>query len=298
MVTLMILPVPDRACSYTPSEVGYSAVVAELRDHGDPGDAPSVPPPLTPVVNATRPSAAEEARTIAAATNAGTLATLTADGDPWASFVTYGLHDGAPVLCVSNLAEHGRNLIGDQRASIAIVAPAAVSGSAGTDPLASGRITLAGTVVRPTGDALESARTAHLAAVPSARFYIDYSDFTLWVLQVQRVRWVGGYGRMDSTSGADYTAAAPDPVAPHSAGAVAHLNADHADALTAMARQLGGYPDATAATCTAADRYGLDLRVTTPRGVAYTRAGYAEPINGIDELRSAAVELTRRARQG
>ncbi len=65
-----------------------------------------------------------------------------------------------------------------------------------------------------------------------------------------------------------------------------------------MAQKLGGFPDATAATCTAADRYGLDLRVTTPRGVAYTRAGYPQPINSIDELRSAAVELTQRARQG
>ena len=46
-------------------------------------------------------------------TNTGTFATLTADRDPWASFVTYGLLDGAPVLCVSNIAEHGRNLAGD-----------------------------------------------------------------------------------------------------------------------------------------------------------------------------------------
>ena len=79
------------------------------RDHGDPGDAPSAPPPLTPVANSIRPSAAEEARTIAASTNTGTLATLTAEGDPSASFVTYGLLGGAPVLCVSNLAEHGRS---------------------------------------------------------------------------------------------------------------------------------------------------------------------------------------------
>ena len=77
----MILPVPDSARSYTWQRLGYSADVAELRDHGDPGDAPSVPPPLTPPVDMTRPSAAEEARTIAAATNTGTLATLTADGD-------------------------------------------------------------------------------------------------------------------------------------------------------------------------------------------------------------------------
>lgn len=263
------------------------------RDHGDPGDAPTIPPPLTEVVNPARPSAAEEARTIAASTNTGTLATLTADGAPWASFVTYGLLDGAPVLCVSNLAEHGRNLAGDPRASIAVVAPTRES-----DPLASGRITLAGVVERPTDDEAAAAREAHLAAVAAAKYYIDYSDFTLWVLRVQRVRWVGGYGRMDSTTGEAYTAAQPDPVVPRAAGPIEHLNADHADALLDMARTLGGYPDATAATCTGADRYGLDLRLETERGMAYTRIGYRTPLNSFDELRSATVELARLARQG
>jgi putative heme iron utilization protein len=259
------------------------------RDHGDPGDAPTVPPPLTPVANPARPSAAEEARSIAASTNSGTLATLTADGAPWASFVTFGLLDGAPVLCVSNLAEHGRNLAGDPRASIAIVAP-----SSDADPLAGSRVTLAGVVEAPDDPA--AARDAHLAGVASAKYYIDYSDFSLWVLRVQRVRWVGGYGRMDSTTGAEYAAAEPDPVRPHAAGAIAHLNADHADALVAMAKALGGYPDTTEATCTGADRYGLDLRVMTERGLAYTRIGYPEPIGSIGELRSAAVALTRLAR--
>nr|ABP43567.1 pyridoxamine 5'-phosphate oxidase-related, FMN-binding protein [Mycolicibacterium gilvum PYR-GCK] len=266
------------------------------RDHGDPGDAPTIPPPLSEPANPARPSAAEEARTIAASTNSGTLASLTAAGDPWASFVTYGLLGGAPVLCVSNLAEHGRNLAGDPRASIAIVAPAMVSNPSATDPLANARITLAGHVEAPTGTERDAAREAHLAAVPAARYYIDYSDFTLWVLRVSRVRWVGGYGRMDSATGEAYAAAEPDPVAPASAGAVAHLNDDHADSLAAMARALGGYPDTVSATCTGADRYGLDLRVDTERGMAYTRIGYAAPLDSIDQLRSAAVELTRRAR--
>jgi putative heme iron utilization protein len=250
-----------------------------------------------------RPSAAEEARTIAASANTGTLATLTADGDPWASFVTYGLLGGAPVLCVSNLAEHGRNLAADPRASIAIVAPntdagAAAAATSSSDPLASGRVTLAGIVERPAGDERAAARDAHLAAVAAAKYYIDYSDFSLWVLRVQRVRWVGGYGRMDSATGDAYAAAEPDPVQPRAAGAIANLNADHADELVAMAKVLGGYPDTTRATCTGADRYGLDLRVVTERGVAYTRVGYAKPIDSIDELHSATVQLTRLARQG
>ncbi|OBA93886.1 HugZ family protein [Mycolicibacterium fortuitum] len=260
------------------------------RDHGDPGDAPSVPPPLTEVIEGARPSAAEEARTVAASTNAGTLASLTADGDPWASFITYGLLAGQPVLCVSNMAEHGRNLAGDPRASISIVAP-----DAGSDPLASSRITLAGVAERPVGDELAAARQAHLDGVASARYYIDFSDFSLWVLRVQRVRWVGGYGRMDSTTGEAYAEAEPDPVSPHAAGAIEHLNADHADSLADMARSLGGYPDTTSAVCTGADRYGLDLRVTTERGVAYTRVGYAAPIGSYGELRAATVELAQRA---
>lgn len=271
----------------------YRANVAN-RDHGDPGDAPTIPPPLTEIADPHRPSAAEEARTIAASTNGATLASLTKTGDPWASFVTYGLLGGAPVLCVSQLAEHGRNLVHDPRASLSIVAP-----NAEADPLASARITLAGVVEQPEGAELDAARAAHVAAVPAAKYYIEYSDFTVWVLRVQRVRWVGGYGRMDSASAADYAAATPDPIRPHADSAVEHLNADHADALTAMARTLGGYPDTESAVCTGIDRYGLDLKVMTPRGApAYTRVGFGGALESFDELRSATVELTRRAREG
>lgn len=79
--------------------------------------------------------------------------------------------------------------------------------------------------------------------------------------------------------------------------AIAHLNADHADALLLMAQAFGGYPDAIGATCTAADRYGLDLGVHTPRGPATTRIWFTDPIAEADGLRSATVDLTRRARQ-
>lgn len=261
------------------------------RDHGDPGDAPTLAAPLTEVVDPTRPSAAEEARTIAASTTIATLASLTAGGDPWASFVTYGLLGEAPVLCVSHLAEHGRNLAKDPRASLSIVAPGAHA-----DPLASPRITLAGYVEHPTDDERDAAREAHLAAVPAAKYYIDYSDFALWVLRVRRVRWVGGYGRMDSASAADYAAAEPDPITPHAAGAIAHLNADHADGLADMARALGGYPDAESAVCTGIDRYGMDLKVHTPRGQAYTRVGFGGPLDSVAQLRAAAAGLVRRAR--
>ncbi|MFJ9369665.1 HugZ family protein [Nocardia sp. NPDC101769] len=260
-------------------------------DHGDPGDAPSTPPPLTPIANTTRPSAADEARTVAAATNTATLATLSADGGPWASFVTYGLLAGQPVLCVSRMAEHGRNLAADPRASLSIVTPELPE-----DPLAGTRLTLAGVAERPQGEEAVAARAAHLAAVPAAKTYIDFSDFTVWVLRVQRARWVGGYGRMDSATADEYAAAQADPIIPGAARAIAHLNDDHADALLDMAHVRGGYPDASAAVCERADRFGLDLRVTTPRGIAVTRIGYLTPIDSIADLRTATVDLARASR--
>jgi putative heme iron utilization protein len=271
--------------------------VTDTADHGVPaGEAPPAPPgPLAPADDAPRRrSAAEEARTILARTNQGTLATLSADGHPWASFVTYGtLADGSPVLCLSTLAEHGRNLQADARASLAVAIP-----PASDDPLDTGRITLAGRAEVTDGDDADEARAAHLAAVPGAHTYIDYGDFTLWVLRVERVRWVGGYGRMASADAAAYAAAEPDPVAGSALDAVAHLNDDHAEALVAMARALAGYTDATSARCTAADRYGLDLVVQTPRGRAQTRVAFAEPIGVANGLRPATVELARRARGG
>jgi putative heme iron utilization protein len=262
-------------------------------DHDVPGDAPSVPPPLAAAAPVRRRTPAEEARTLMAATNVGALATLTLEGDPWGSIVTYGLlADGAPVLCVSRLAEHGRNLDADPRASLVVSAPVDEA-----YPLSGGRVTVAGRARRPRNDdEAAAARAAHLAAVPSAELYVDFGDFSLWLLEVQRVRWVGGYGRMASADAAAYAAAQPDPVAAGAPGAVAHLNDDHADALLAMARAFTGYTDATAASCTSADRYGLDLMLETPRGRAAARVGYASPITSPGGLRAATVDLARRAR--
>src|ERR1700749_1471279 len=131
LVSLTNVNTPKRICVSFPCRTGSTAAVqppqpsglfrsrcdggssltsVTNRDHGDVGDAPPAPAPLQPPTNSARPSAAEQARTIAATNNAATLATLTSDGDPWASLVAYGLLNGAPLLCGSNLAEHGPNL--------------------------------------------------------------------------------------------------------------------------------------------------------------------------------------------
>lgn len=257
------------------------------QSHGSPEDQSAYAEPLRDVAPAPRRSAAEEARTLVAQTTTASLATLSEDGTPWSSLVRIGLTaTGDPVLVVSTMAEHGRNLHREAKASVCV-------GEEGEgDPLDRGRVTLAGAVV--PGD--DAALRAYEDAVPTARGMAKYADFDVWVLRVDRVRWVGGFARMDSVTAADYAAAAPDPTGAAGPGAARHMTEDHADALLLMARHLGGFPDAETARCLRCDRLGLDLAVTTPRGPGSARIAWAQPVTQAGGLRAAAVELTQRAR--
>lgn len=98
-------------------------------------------PDIAPLArNGNRRSAAEEARTLVASSSSGTLGTLSEDGTPWASLVTYGvMSNGSPVLCLSTLAEHARNLERNRQASLMIADPNHTG-----EVLAGGRVTLAG----------------------------------------------------------------------------------------------------------------------------------------------------------
>ena len=235
---------------------------------------------------------AEEARTLVSSTTVAYLATVGEDGAPWCSLVVFGpTAQGDPVLLVSTMAEHGRNLLRDRRASLALSDP-----STSGDPLDQPRITLAGRVVQPTGVRAEQALAAHVAAIPGATLYAGWDDFTLWVLEVERVRWIGGFAVMETIGADDYRAAEADPTATVAATAVAHLNDDHADALLAIARELGAVRGAVSAVCTGIDRYGIDLSCAGAREATTVRVTFDEPLAKAADVRPATVELARRAR--
>jgi putative heme iron utilization protein len=213
-------------------------------------------------------------------------------GTPFASVAPFGLDPlGHPILCVSALAEHTRNLRADPRGSLLIAAHV----PPGTDPLALGRVTLVGEVEPIGPDARDEARSVHLAGNPHASTYIDYGDFSLWRLRPQSIRYVGGYGRMSWVDVDDWAAARPDPVAAFAASVIDHLNTDHADACLLMARSLGGRQDAVTATVTAVDRLGLLFRVTGTDGTGTVRLGFEAEATTPVAVRQATIALVRHA---
>src|ERR1700751_5425760 len=81
----------------------------------------------------------------------GALATLMAgSGDPYCSLVNVASHaDGAPILLISRLALHTRNILADSRVSLML--DERVAG----DPLEGARIMLAGRAEEATADDLD-----------------------------------------------------------------------------------------------------------------------------------------------
>jgi heme iron utilization protein len=252
------------------------------------GDAPE---PLYDV-NIPTPTHAERARTLVARIVTGTLCTLALEpeGYPYGSFVTVAFDDGNPIFLISGLAEHTKNLKRDPRASLLV----AESGCA--DPLANGRVTMLGPCTRVAGEDCGSARAAFLSAHPNSAYYAEFRDFAFWKLQVDHVRYIGGYGRMSWISKADWQAAEPDPLGPSAAGVMAHMNADHTDAMVLYCKAFAKASEITSASMTGIDRYGFELSAMTPQGPRPVRLAFAKPVNTPDDVRAALIAMVQEAR--
>ncbi len=262
------------------------------RKHGEPaGPARPRQEPLYELSIPT-PSHAEQARTLVAGVGAGALSTAAVelDGHPYGSLVLFALHEGAPVFLVSALAEHTRNLQGSPRCSLLVV-------EAGPDnPLALGRVTLVGHAVPLSGELATAASEAFLARHPDARFYADFEDFGFWRMNVSGVRYIGGFGRMSWVDPEGWHAAQPDPIAPHAARILAHMNEDHREAMRLYCEAFSRAGAVQEVSMTGVDRYGFELSATTDQGPRPVRIAFDGEVGDAGAVRAQMVALAKRAR--
>ena len=230
-----------------------------------------------------------EAKRLLREVRAGTLATLNGSGDPFASLVTVATdYDGAPLILVSQLSSHTRHMDKDPRVSLLL--PESGEG----DPLAHPRLTLTGRaekVVEPT--ARKIVRGRFLARHPKAELYADFADFSFWKIDLEQAHLNGGFARaarfpatrlLTPLAGAETLLAAED-------GAVAHMNADHRDALALYAEKIANKPKGDW-LATGLDPDGMDLAW----GDLTARIPFATPIMHPGDLRKVLVEMAARAR--
>jgi heme iron utilization protein len=225
---------------------------------------------------------------------AGILSTLSVrqPGWPFGSLAPYAVAvDGNIAFALSDLAEHTRNLRADSRASLFVTDPSVPLESQST-----ARMTLLGHVRVPTENApLADARARYLARFPEADEQLTKLDFHIYVLTVDTVRFIGGFGRMAWLDGPTLRPEpARDALAEASPGILAHMNGDHADVLRLYCAAFRGRTVASA-IMTAVDEWGFDVhdRDSNER----FRFDFSERITSPDEVRKAVVAMARSARE-
>lgn len=237
-------------------------------------------------------------------------------GWPYVSFVLNACdHDGAPLLLLSDLADHSRNIRDDNRVSllfspkgkpgdnkegdmVEVGTEAGAEAESRDDPLSHPRFSLLGR--------LEEYPAAHsrqrfLARHPASADYAGFGDFRIYRLNPSRGRLVAGFGRAVWIEGDCllYDGESGD-LREREAAIVAHMNADHGDAIRHYAETLLGRTPLSAAKkgappwlMTGVDAEGCDLR----RGGETARLDFMHPVAGAEEMRAELVRLAGKTDQ-
>src|SRR5262249_34081662 len=159
----------------------------------------------------------------------GALATLMqGSGDPYCSLVNVATAaDGSPLLLISTLAVHTRNVLADPRVSLMI------EERKQGDPLEGARIMLMGTLLGSADPiAADDIRRRYLVRQPEAEMYVGFTDFSFYRMALKGAHLVAGFGRIvdlmpediltPTDDAAELIAAEPE--------IIAHMNEDHAEA--------------------------------------------------------------------
>lgn len=231
--------------------------------------------------------AAPEARRLVRTALKAALASLDRDsGHPYASLVLIATEpDGSPVLLVSRLALHTRNLEADGRATLLI------DGTDGLgDPLSGARVTLFGIARKADSPA---ALRRFVARHPSSGGYSTFPDFSAYTLRLTKAHFIAGFGRIVTLDGASLLTRTDDAAELIAAepDILAHMNSDHADAVQLYATQLAGQQTGDW-RMVGIDPGGFDLLHRTNTA----RVEFREPVHTPKEARMALVALANEAR--
>jgi len=223
---------------------------------------------------------ADVARQVLAGTFHGVLSThsLEQTGYPFGSVVPYVLdQDGLPLLLLSHLAQHTKNLDADGRCGLTVVEAGA------RDVQERGRLSAVGDV-RPSGSDADSER--YFRYFPHARMYFEQLGFRFYRFTPLRFHWNGGFATA-RWLGIDRIVRA-NPLSRESQEQIlAHMNQNHADALRQYLMATDGINETDGVSMLGIDAEGIDLRAMDKlRRIPLTRT-----IGSDAEARQVLVEM-------
>jgi hypothetical protein len=192
-------------------------------------------------------------------------------------------HAARPVILVSRLAEHTKNMLADQRVSLLVRDDSA-------DPQESARLTMIGDA-KPAHDADEAVQARYLRYFPGAARLLALGDFSFFHIEPVTLRYIGGFGAIHWISAINFAPPA-NALAACEADIIAHMNADHLGALYECCRHFN-HAQPSALAMIGIDCDGVDVRADD----RILRFDFAEPISDAPGARAALKALVAAARQ-
>jgi putative heme iron utilization protein len=184
----------------------------------------------------------------------GALATLMAgSGDPYCSLVNVAsAADGAPLLLISRLAVHTKNILADARVSLML------DERKPGDPLQGARVMVMGKAAKTESAA---AKRRYLTQQPEAEMFAGFGDFAFYEIKPKGAHLVAGFGRIVDLKPADLLTdlAGAEELVAAEPEVIEHMNQDHADTCRLYATRLLGAPEGDW-RCVGCDPDGLDLQ--------------------------------------
>ena len=226
------------------------------------------------------------ARTLVRQCDRAVLSTAQADGSGWpygSLVMTACDYEGGPILLLSDLAEHTKNLEQDARVSLLF------DGTDGLDdPLTGARVTVMGRIAVTTKS---TDRARYLARHPSSAAYASFADFNFYSIDVTKVHQVAGFGKIDWMPAAAFLCGSSLTVefGMTEGEAIEKLNGEHLD-LGSSFGHVSGALSGGGWRFTGIDPEGCDLRV----GGRVARILFKEPVTDFSSVREALNELVGR----
>jgi len=210
----------------------------------------------------------------------GVLSTISLDvpGYPFGSVTPYCVdQNGQPIIYISQIAQHTRNIIADPRVSLTVVDEDIDS----DDVQARGRVTCVANARQLDESDANSVKARYFRYFPSARKYDQTHDFTFYRLELVRIRFIGGFGQIFWLDPAEFVV--KNPFSPsQELQILQHMNDDHADS---VARYCGG----VAGTMIGIDSDGFDVLLSNKK----VRFTFETPVHSLNDAREALVSMAR-----
>jgi heme iron utilization protein len=239
-------------------------------------------------------SLAAEAKQFLRSTRSGVLSSFSAKfpGYPFGSVMPFVLdHNCQPIVLISTIAEHTKNIIANPKVSLLVFAGA-------EDLHANGRLTLIGEAEQiEKNDADLMAR--YCRYFPESTGYLVMHDFQLYRINIHQARYIAGFGKMSWMAGSGIidleNAEKTATIAGLETGMIEHMNADHVESMLLYCQHFHGLQPSRVSLI-GVDCDGFDVKAEIADDIKMLRFTFEASIFDANSARSAFVALSKAAR--